>query len=197
MDDVGIQIVINLHHVQHCPLQDDKASFLHELLVLCPHCGGELVQSSGRNIIPGLYAEISIAEGKEKYEGTEVVALRKVSAKSAGHLPEVLPPVGESLFIGEVVGIALHGEPKPFCQNIVSGGRRLLSALHIQLIGLIADSLPDVGVGLQPHLRIGHFIHRIQLIPPDGDMGIEVIPFENVHQLHFDSIAGSVSDCAL
>ena len=37
LQDVGVEVVVNLHHVQHSPVEHLQSAFVHELFVLLPH----------------------------------------------------------------------------------------------------------------------------------------------------------------
>ena len=105
--------------------------------------------------------------------------------------------MAQGLFVREEIGVALHGQVEALGQNIVSGAGGFLRTLHVQLIGLVAHGLAQVRVGLQPHLRLAHFLNGVQLVVPDGHMGVDVLPFQDAHQLHFDVVAAAVAHRAL
>ena len=100
----------------------------------------------------------------------------------------------KSFFISEVIGIALHRQPKSLCKDIVSGSWSFFSSFNIKLISFIAYSFSEIRISLEPHFRVSDFINGIKLIPPNGNMGIDVVTLKDVHQLHFDSVAASVTN---
>ena len=103
----------------------------------------------------------------------------------------------QCLFVGEVIGITLHRQSETLGKNIIPCGRRFLGAFHIKLISLVTYRLSDVRVCLHPHLRIADLVDRVELVPPDRNMRVWIIPFENAHKLHFDGIAGAVTNSTL
>ena len=193
-----VQVIVDLHHVQNSTLHDDQAPLRHEVLILHPHGRRQLVQGQRCDVVSALDAKGAIPKRKQEGKGAEVVALGKVCPQGAGHLPKSLPAMGESLLIGEVVGVALHGQPEPLCQHIVAGGGGRFCPVNVLLVGLVGHGLSQIGVCLDPHVRIGDLFHGVQLVPPDGYVLLgRADTLKNVHQLHFDGIARSVSDRAL
>ena len=105
--------------------------------------------------------------------------------------------VPKGLLISKEVGVAFHRQVEALGQNIIPCTGRVFRALHIQLISLIAHSLPEVRVRLQPHFRLAYFVDRVQLVIEDGDMRVDILALQDLHQLHFDGVAAAVSDSTL
>ena len=150
------------------------------------------------DVVARLNAKGTIPKREQERKGAEVIALGEIGAHGAGHLPKPLPAVGQSLLVGEVVGVPLHRKAEPLGQHIIPCGGGGFRPVHILLIGLIGDGLSQIRVGLRPHIGVGHLLNRVQLVPPDGNMLLRrANALENVHQLHFDGIAGAVTNRAL
>ena len=103
----------------------------------------------------------------------------------------------QRFFIREVICIAFHRKTKTFCQNIISGCRSFLSSFYIQLICFITYSLSKIRISFNPHVGFANLLYRINFIPPDRHMRINIFTLKNVHQFHFDCIATSVTDSTL
>src|SRR4029079_3656051 len=98
------------------------------------------------------------------------------------------------LLVGEEVGEALHRNPKPLCQDVVTRSGCFLCTFHIQMIGLVRDSESEIGLRLDPSAGIVDFLDLIQLVMPDGNMRSLVLTLEDVGELHLDGVTGPVSD---
>ena len=103
----------------------------------------------------------------------------------------------ECFLISKVISITLHRQTESFSENIVSCSRSFFSSFYIQLISFITHRLAKIRISLDPHFWITNFIDGIQFIPPDRHMRIDVITLEDVHQLHFDCIAASITNSTL
>ena len=62
----------------------------------------------------------------------------------------------DRIFVSEEIRVPLHGKTETLCQNIVTGCRSLLRALNIQLVRIVGDGEPNVGLGFGPHPGVGH-----------------------------------------
>ena len=192
-----VKILVYIDHVEHRALHDDERSLRQEFLVLLPQSHLKLAHGQRSNIGPRLDAKTAVGQREEERECAEVIAQRQVCPESARHGPEVPRPVNLRLFIREVVREALHSQPETLGQNIVLGGRHLLCPLHVKLVGLVGNGLADVRIALRPHSGLCHLIDRVQLVPPDRDVGVVILTLEDLHQLHFDCVADTVTYGAL
>ena len=100
----------------------------------------------------------------------------------------------KSFFVSEVIGVPLHRQSKSLCKNIVSGSWSFFSSFNIKLISFIAYGFSKIWISLEPHFRVSDFINGIKLVPPNRNVGIDVVAFKDVHQLHFDGVAASVTN---
>ena len=103
----------------------------------------------------------------------------------------------QRFLVSKIISITLHRKTKSFSKNVISCSRSFFCSFYIQLVGFITYCLPKIRVCLEPHFRITNFVNGIQLIPPNGYMGIDVISLKYVHQLHFDCIAASITNSTL
>ena len=197
LHDKVVKVIVHLHHVQDRAVKHEQGPFPHKLLILLPSRSRKLAEGVGCDVVPRLDPKISVGQRKQEGKGAEVVAHGKVRAHGTGHLPETSLPVAQGLLVGKEIGVALHGQVEALGQNIVPGAGGFLRTLHVQLVGLVAHGLAQVRVGFQPHLRLAHFLNGIQLVVPDGHMGVDVLPFQDAHQLHFDVVAAAVAHRAL
>ena len=105
--------------------------------------------------------------------------------------------MAKGLFIRKKVCVPLHRQVEALCKDVVPGTGRFFGSFYVQLIGLVAHGLAQVRVCLQPHLRSAHFLNAVQLVVPDRDMWVYVLPLQDAQQFHFDVVAASVAHRAL
>ena len=100
----------------------------------------------------------------------------------------------KSFFISEVIGVTLHRQSKSLRKNIVSGSWSFFSSFNIKLISFIAYGFSKIRISLEPHFRVSDFVNGVKLVPPNRNVGIDVVTLKDVHQLHFDGVAASVTN---
>src|SRR5215831_4112845 len=120
-EDETLKILVNLHHVQHGPVENVQASLCGELVVLHPGCGRQFQHRQARDVASGLNPERSVGYREEEGESTEVVALRQVGSHSTRHPPELALAVRDGLLVGEEVRVPLHRDPESLGQDVIAG----------------------------------------------------------------------------
>ena len=192
-----IKVVVDLLHVEYGALHHMKRTLVDELLILGSSRCRQMRQGVLGNIIPTLHTERLVGQRKEERERTEIIAQRQIGAQSAGHPPEVATTMGQGLFVREEVGVTLHRDAESLRQNIIPGGRSVLSTLHVTLKCIVGDGSPDVGIGLHPGFRFSDLLNIVLTVIPDRRMRIVVFALEDGHKFHLDGIAHRVSNSTL
>ena len=173
-----------------------KAALLDELFVLLAHGARETIQSQLRDVTSSLDSELLPRKGEHERERTEVITLREVRAHRAGESPELSVRMRECLLVGEEVAVTLHRDAKPLGKDVVTVCRCFLGSFDFLMVGLVGYCLPEVRLGFDPHGWVVDLLDLIQLVVEDRDMWSDVVALEDVHQFHFDGIAGTVTDGA-
>src|SRR3954452_8040033 len=102
--------------------------------------------------------------------------------------------MNQRFLVREEVCVTLHRNAEALGENVIARSRSFLGPFDVQLVSFVGDGLPQVWISLQPHSWIIDFLQLIQLVMPDRDVGSVVLTLEDVLELHFDRVAGTVSD---